>query len=77
LAVRAPVEALPLIAFAPDQAPDAAQLLALLTDHVNVELVPLVMLLGAAVSVTTGAGVLMLTVAACAALPPGPVQVSV
>jgi hypothetical protein len=77
LAVRTPVEALPLTGLAPDQAPDAVQLLALVADHVKVELVPLVMLLGAAVSVTTGAGELTLTVAACAALPPGPVQVSV
>jgi hypothetical protein len=49
----------------------------LVADHVRVELVPLVTLLGAAVNVTTGAGELTVTVADCAALPPGPVQVSV
>jgi hypothetical protein len=77
LAVSTPVEWVPLVDLVPDQAPDAAQLLALVADQLKVELVPLVTLLGAAVSVTIGAGELTVTVADCAALPPGPVHVRV
>jgi hypothetical protein len=77
LAVSTPVDWVPLTNFVPVQAPDATHELALVADHVKVELLPLVTLLGDAVSVTVGAGELMVTVADCAALPPGPMQVSV
>ncbi len=67
----------PLTLLEPAHAPDAVQALALVADQLKVELLPLVMLLGLAVSTTCGAGELSDTVADCSALPPDPVQVSV
>ncbi len=67
----------PLVASLPDQAPEAVQEVALVLDHVNVELAPLATVLGLAVKLTVGAGGVTVTVADCAALPPAPVQVSV
>ena len=64
----------PLSALAPDQAPDAVQDVALLADHVNVELLPLAMVLGLAAKLRVGVGCVTDTVADCAVLPPGPVQ---
>ncbi len=46
----------PLVGLPPDQAPEAAQDVAFAADHFSVELVPVAMVLGAAVMVTTGAG---------------------
>ncbi len=46
----------PLIALAPDQAPEAAHEIALLDDHVIVELAPLATVLGLALRLTVGAG---------------------
>jgi hypothetical protein len=75
--VSAPVDCVPLVALAPDQAPEALQLVALVDDQLRVALVPLVMALGPTLKVRVGAAALTVTVADCAALPPDPVQVSV
>jgi hypothetical protein len=77
LAVTAPVDAWPLVARRPLQALDAWQLVAFVADQLNVALSPLLTALGPTLSVTTGRGALIDTVADCAALPPGPVQVNV
>jgi hypothetical protein len=77
VAVRATVFWEPLAASEPVQPPDAAQEVAPVEAHVNVEAAPLATVLGAAVNVTVGAGVVTVTVAVCAALPPAPVQDSV
>ncbi len=72
--------AVPLVAFAPVQPPDAVQAVALVELHVRVDAAPLATEVGAAASVTVGAGVTvaMLTVAEAGALvPPTPVQVNV
>jgi hypothetical protein len=62
---------------APDQAPEAAQEVALLDDQVSVDALPLLMVLGLALRLTVAAGfALTVTVADCDALPPAPVQVS-
>jgi hypothetical protein len=76
-AVSGPVDCDPLVGLAPLQLPLAVQEVALVADQVSVELLPDVMALGPALRVTVGAGVETVTVAVCAALPPGPVQVSV
>jgi hypothetical protein len=55
LAVNGPVAWLPPVASAPDHAPDAAQVSALVDDQVSVELAPLAMVCGVAVIVTVGA----------------------
>ena len=77
LAVRAPVECEPLVAWLPDQPPDATQEVAFVVDHDSVELLPLAMVLGLALKLTVGADEVTVTVADCAALPPAPVQVRV
>lgn len=77
MAVRAPVDCEPLTALEPDQAPEAAQEVALVAAQFSVALLPLVIALGPTLKVTTGAGDLMETVADCAAVPPAPVQVRV
>jgi hypothetical protein len=68
-----------LIAFVPDQAPEAVQVVAFVDDQVSVELAPLVMALGPTLKLTVGAAAeaATVTVVDCAALPPAPVQVSV
>ncbi len=78
MAVSAPVEVEPLIAFDPDQAPEAAQDVALVVDQVRVETPPLRTVLGLALMemVAVGAGVTV-TVVDCVAAPPGPEQASV
>jgi hypothetical protein len=76
LAVSAPVDCEPLTALLPDQAPEAVQEVALAADQVNVELLPVVTVLGFAAMVTVGAGAVTETVEDCVALPPLPVQVS-
>jgi hypothetical protein len=70
------VDCEPLTGSAPDQAPEAAQLVALLAFQVSVELVPDVTVLGAAVMLTEGAGDMTETVTDCVALPPAPLQVN-
>jgi hypothetical protein len=78
LAVSAPVDCEPVSGIVPDQAPEAVQEVALLDDHVSVDALPLLMVLGLALRFTVAAGfALTLTVADCDALPPAPVQVSV
>ena len=77
LAVSAPVDCEPLVAWLPDQPPDATQEVAFVVDQLKVELLPLTMELGLAATLTVGAGDVTVTVADCAALPPTPVQVSV
>jgi hypothetical protein len=75
-AVSAAVFVEPLTGSAPLQPPDALQEVALVDDHVIVELPPLEILLGLAVMVTVGAAEVTETVVDCAALAPDPVQVS-
>ncbi len=58
----------------PDQAPEAVQAVALLADQLNMELPPLATVLGLAVKLTAGAGVVPETVVDCDPLPPVPVQ---
>ncbi len=67
----------PFTAFAPDQAPPAVQVVALVLDQFKVALLPLVMALGPTERATVGAGDLTETVVDWAALPPGPEHVSV
>jgi len=76
-AVSADVACEPAVALAPLQPPEAAQLVALVDDHVNAEVAPLATVAGFAVRVTAGVGVVTVTLADCAALPPLPVQVRV
>jgi hypothetical protein len=73
-ALSATVVAEPRVAFAPVQPPDAVHAVASVDDQVSVEVAPLFTVLGLAVSVTAGAGVVTDTVAVCEAFPPGPVQ---
>jgi hypothetical protein len=74
--VSAPVDCVPLTAFAPDQAPEAAQEVEFVADQVSVALLPLFTALGPTLRLTVGAEDLTDTVADCAALPPLPVQVN-
>jgi hypothetical protein len=77
LAVSAPVDWLPGVAFVPDQSPEAVQLVALVEDQISVEAAPLVTDVGFAVSDTVGTcdAPVTVTVADTLALPPAPVQV--
>ena len=75
--MSAPVDCVPVTDLAPDHAPEATHDVAFVADHVSVALLPLLMALGPALSVTVGIAALTETVADCAALPPLPVQVSV
>lgn len=61
----------------PDHAPVAAQELALVEDHVSVELAPLEMVGGLELNRTLGCALDTVTVADCDAVPPAPLQVSV
>ncbi len=54
--MSAPVDDEPLVALAPDQGPEAAHEVALVEDHVSVELAPLAMVLGLALRLMVGAG---------------------
>jgi hypothetical protein len=75
LLVSAPEDCEPLTAFAPAQAPEAVQEVALVADHVRSELAPLVTVLGLALMLTVAVGfAVTVTVADCTALPPGPAQ---
>jgi hypothetical protein len=75
--VKAPVDSEPLVALAPDHAPEAAQPVASVDDQVSVALAPLATVCGLVEIVTVGVGALTVTVADCEALPPTPVQLSV
>ena len=74
--MSAPVVCEPLTALAPDHPPLAEHAVTLLADQVSVAALPALMVLGAALKVTTGANPATVTVADCEAEPPGPVQVS-
>ncbi len=77
--MRIPVDCEPLTGFAPDQAPEAAQEVALVADHVRVDVPPLVTALGPTLKFTAGGfdAPAAVTVVDWVAVPPGPVQVSV
>ena len=77
-ALSAPVDVDPLIAWLPDQPPDALQAVAWVLDQVTVELLPLAIVVGLATRLTVGAGDAGVTdtVADWVALPPVPVHVS-
>ena len=77
VAVSAGVADEPLIAFDPLHPPEAVQVVALVEDQLNVEVAPLLMVLGLAASVTAGGVWVTDTVADCAALPPLPLQLRV
>jgi hypothetical protein len=77
VALSAPVDRDPLASRVPLQPPEAEQLVAFVEDQLKVELEPVVMLVGFALSETLGGGADTETVTDCAALPPAPVQVSV
>ncbi len=55
-AVEAPVDCDPLVALAPDQAPEAVQAVALVDDHVRVDAAPLATVLGLALIATVAVG---------------------
>jgi hypothetical protein len=76
VALKAPVDTLPLVALVPFQPPDAAQLVALVELQTSVEEPPLGMVAGVAVNVTVGAGTTV-TITVSLALPPVPVHVRV
>jgi hypothetical protein len=63
VAVSAGVDCEPAVACEPLQPPEAVQAVALVDDHVNAEVAPLLMLVGVAVRVTAGAGAVTVTVA--------------
>jgi len=75
--VNAPVLAVPLVALAPFQPPDAAQAVAFVVLQVSREELPLAALAGFTPRLTVGAGGVTVTVTVWLADPPGPVQVSV
>jgi hypothetical protein len=74
--VSAPVDCVPLVALAPDQAPEAVQAVALVEDQVSEALPPWATELGPTLNSTVGSGDLTETVTAWLAVPPAPWQVS-
>lgn len=72
----APVDCEPFRPLVPLQPPDAVQAVASLLDQVSVDVPPAFTLLGAALSVTTGALPVTVIVTDCVADPPAPVQVT-
>jgi hypothetical protein len=77
--VSQPVFLAPLSGLLPVQSPAALQVVAFVVDQLISVRLPLVIVLGVAVTVTVGAatgGLDTATVASLVALPPGPVQVS-
>jgi hypothetical protein len=76
LAVRAPVLWLPPMPFAPANVPPvAAQDVALVEPHVSVDVPPLAIVVGFAVSVAVGTGAMVTVAVAAVLMPPAPVQV--
>ena len=53
--MSAPVDWVPLVPLLPDQPPEAVQAVALVEDHVSIELPPEAIVLGPALMVTVGA----------------------
>jgi hypothetical protein len=78
LAVKAPVDCVPLVALLPDQPPDAVQVVALAADQLKVDALPMLTELGVAEKLIVGAGAADVTETAAdpIALPPEPVHVS-
>jgi len=76
-AVTAAVAADPLVGLLPLQPAEAVQAVAWLEDQDSIAVLPLFTVVGVAVRLTEGAGVVTETVTDCAALPPAPVHVSV
>jgi len=77
LAVSAPVDWLPLTAFAPANVPPVAvQDVALVELQVNVEDPPLAIGVGFAVSVAVGTGAMVTVAVAAVLVPPAPVHVN-
>ncbi|HEX4151771.1 MAG TPA: hypothetical protein VHY75_06135 [Steroidobacteraceae bacterium] len=74
--LNGPVLWLPLGASAPLQLPDAVQAVALVELHVKVDAAPLATAVGAALSVTVGAGTTVTAVDAGALVPLAPVHTS-
>ena len=72
----APEDCAPLSGLLPDQPPEAAQAVAFAEDHVSVEALPELTVLGAALSVIDGGEAPTVTVAVWVAEPPAPVQVN-
>lgn len=72
--MSAPVDCEPETPFVPVQPPLAVQEVALVADHVRVELLPFVTVLGLLLKLIVGAVCLTDTVADCEAVPPVPVQ---
>jgi len=75
VAVSAPVDCVPFMALAPDQAPEAVQAVAFAEDQVSVAAAPLSIALGPTLSCTVGVGDLTETVVDWVAAPEGPLQV--
>ncbi len=67
----------PLVDLLPDQAPEAAQDVALAELQVRVALPPVLTALGPTLKLTVGAAPVTETTCDCVAVPPGPVHVSV
>jgi hypothetical protein len=66
------------MASVPCHAPEAVHEVALLDDHVSVDALPRLTVLGLALKLTVTVGfALTVTVAVCAAVPPAPVQLRV
>jgi hypothetical protein len=61
----------------PDQVPEAAHEVALAEVQLSVAVPPLLIALGPTLRLTVGAAAFTETVAVCAALPPGPLQLRV
>jgi hypothetical protein len=77
LAVSAPVGWLPLVAFAPAKVPPVAvHDVALVELHVSVEVPPLAIEVGLAVSVAVGSGAMVTVADAAVLVPPAPVHVN-
>jgi hypothetical protein len=74
-AARTPVDCVPIAGLLPDHAPEAAHDVAFTAFHLNVELVPLAIVLGVALMLIVGAVDFTEMVADWVALPPAPVQV--
>jgi hypothetical protein len=74
--VTAPEDCVPLSGLLPDQAPEAAQAVAFIEDHVSVEALPELTVLGAALRAIDGGAAPTVTVTVCVAEPLAPVQVN-
>jgi hypothetical protein len=81
VALKAPVDAVPLVALLPLQPPDAVQEVAWVVDQVSVEAAPCATLVGFAPSVTVGedapAVTVTVTPATAGVVPAAPAQVKV